>query len=1134
MEEVGRVSIRVVPDFTHFRKHMNRVLKQYDNRKLNWTVDVDTAGIDKLKGDFNNLAKDAKTAGKNMSKELTKSVKTASKDAGKKAKIDPSLNLDRFKRRYIGAINKVIDEAELTLPLNMGGEKERKRLEREAARILKGINELDPSAGNSLTQRKEVIKQYKDLVARVRDYNAEVLRSGILHEDESVRLRRVTQSHKDLAAGILAGKDRVAEWRRESQGFISDFQAIRRSAADANVEVDKVFLSNSKKTARSALRDYALGFRDISFEAQKAREESEKVLLDAWGKKSGIQNGRDQLRARGGITGALLGGVAGITALKGAAGLITGIGGAIGKLPGMFGDAGKQAGGFLDKVKGIGGALKPNFGTGIDLAGKAYIAAAAILLAAPVIGLVTSALLTLPGLIALVATPIAALTLGIDGLKKAAEVLKQPFENLKAVMSAKVEEQFTPVFEKLRNLFPTLEAALPTVTGGLAKIGDDIASFFTSDEGKSTIDDTIRGIGASLTQVAPGVRDFTAAIMGLAKEFVTGGALEGVGAWFVDTMADFRNWVNNADLTGMFKGLGDTLKIVVDWLGQIAETGLDFVSDPQKMNGFLATLENIGDFLADLVDLSSRLAGVWDAITFPMDQFSSGIDIISDAARSIPVVGDAWDWLLPDDWTVLNRKANEAGSAARMSFMNGLNETIDATNEAGLMIGSDMYSNLTSGASEAVQEIATELAGAGEKWQTQLEGSLDANQVQTAVAGQIQSQVGAAVNGSLQALVPLKEGLQNEINLALAPLGDIPGRLGTAFNNVGTIIGERLRSVPAIVSNALGSLPGVTALAMVPLNQEVQKGCDAALLTATFMAPKIIEPFRDLGGQMGQVGADMMNGLAIGIRDNASIASQAASVAAAAVLAAAKLAVDSESPSKDFMKLGGDLNAGMAIGIDKSGAGPISAIREVMQAIKDVFGTAEGLNLNFFMGEAATSMSNMATSSKEFRTNMTEAGTSPAITSGLDATQLDDVKREKAAIDLQIATLQAQKNATQDKAAKAGLTAEIDQLKIQKERLDLLKEESGLQEDRKTAIQQLSDTIATNITDMIKMPGDFAKATVNAAAQDLGISGSGAIPTIANWALDAGTNYIFNVNNMDDALQGQQAQQRSAALGVTG
>ena len=238
------------------------------------------------------------------------------------------------------------------------------------------------------------------------------------------------------------------------------------------------------------------------------------------------------------------------------------------------------------------------------------------------------------------------------------------------------------------------------------------------------------------------------------------------------------------------------------------------------------------------------------------------------------------------------------------------------------------------------------------------------------------------------------------------------------------------------------------------------------------------------------------------------------------------------------MDIGKDTQTGLAIGITDNANGPISAIREVMQAIKDVFGSAEGINLNFYMGESKSAMSSMATSSKEFRSNMSGAvadmGTASTVESGLVEADLDDIKRKKAEIDLQIAQLQAQKNATADKAAKAGLTAEIDQLRIQKERLDLLKEENGLQEERKTAIQQLSDTIATNIVDMMKMPGEFAKTTANAAMQDLGISGSGALPTIANWAMDAGTNFIFNVNNMDDALQGQQSQQRKQAAGIAG
>ncbi|MBL3747963.1 hypothetical protein IQ261_27300, partial [Mycobacteroides abscessus subsp. massiliense] len=82
--------------------------------------------------------------------------------------------------------------------------------------------------------------------------------------------------------------------------------------------------------------------------------------------------------------------------------------------------------------------------------GYALIAAAIAALSplvAGLLGALTTSLLALPGLITAAVVPIGALVLGLDGLKKAAGVLKQPFDELRATMSAKVQEQFTPVFE---------------------------------------------------------------------------------------------------------------------------------------------------------------------------------------------------------------------------------------------------------------------------------------------------------------------------------------------------------------------------------------------------------------------------------------------------------------------------------------------------------------------------------------------------------------------------------------------------------------------------------------------------------------------------------------------------------------
>lgn len=235
----------------------------------------------------------------------------------------------------------------------------------------------------------------------------------------------------------------------------------------------------------------------------------------------------------------------------------------------------------------------PNFGTGINVTGYLVIGTLLATVLAPLAGLLTASLMALPGLISLVATPIAALTLGLDGLKAAAEQLKAPFEDLKATMSSAVQEQFTPVFERLQGIFPTLKAALPSVTQGLADMLNSVVGAATSPEGLEMIRATIENIGAALTAAAPGIGSFTSALMRLAENF-TGGALQGLVEWFNGAMASFDQFVAKLDASGdldkIFSALGESLKIVVDGLGKIAMIGLDTLKDPEAMAVFNAAL----------------------------------------------------------------------------------------------------------------------------------------------------------------------------------------------------------------------------------------------------------------------------------------------------------------------------------------------------------------------------------------------------------------------------------------------------------------------------------------------------------------------------------------------------------------
>ena len=100
----------------------------------------------------------------------------------------------------------------------------------------------------------------------------------------------------------------------------------------------------------------------------------------------------------------------------------------------------------------------PSFGSGVNPAGYAVIAGLILAWAAPIVGILTTALLSLPGILSLVLAPIAAITLGLDGFKKAALTVKPQFESLKKIMADAAQTSFTPVFQNLANtIFPLLE-----------------------------------------------------------------------------------------------------------------------------------------------------------------------------------------------------------------------------------------------------------------------------------------------------------------------------------------------------------------------------------------------------------------------------------------------------------------------------------------------------------------------------------------------------------------------------------------------------------------------------------------------------------------------------------------------------
>ncbi|QBP28930.1 tapemeasure protein [Mycobacterium phage Jordennis] len=350
----------------------------------------------------------------------------------------------------------------------------------------------------------------------------------------------------------------------------------------------------------------------------------------------------------------------------------------------------------------------PSFGSGINPAGYGLIFAAILSLAAPLIGLLTSALLTIPGLIAAVATPIAALTLGIEGLKKAAEVLKDPFEDLKAVMSANVEDQFTPVFEKLRDIFPTLKSSLPTVTQGLADIANAIVNTVTAPENLAKIDETIRNIGQGLTNASPGIASFTDGLINLANKFSE--KFPGIVDWFNGAGKSFSDFIDKASKDGsldqIFSGLGDTLKILADGLGDLAKSGLEFMKDPKKVEEFKNGLQDIVNLLTQIVDLSAKIGSGLNNLLPSFDTQSLKDDLLT------PFTSEDAGWR--DIWADITAGAQDAYNRVTSTFS---------------QMGTDIanaFSSIGSTASNAWNSVVSAVQNAWESIKGAVQSGIDA------------------------------------------------------------------------------------------------------------------------------------------------------------------------------------------------------------------------------------------------------------------------------------------------------------------------------------------------------------------------------------------------------------------------
>lgn len=198
------------------------------------------------------------------------------------------------------------------------------------------------------------------------------------------------------------------------------------------------------------------------------------------------------------------------------------------------------------------------------------------LLLAPALGLISTLIAGLPSLLFLAGGAFAAIGLGMEGIKKSAEVLKPAIDRLKGSLSATFERTMGPVFEQLLKVFPTLEGGLQRIAVGLSQMASAFTEVITSKQGLRDIQEILFNTGQFFSSIDVGVKAFAQSLLTLGSEGSRSFDLlaAGFNRFFVDFNAVVQRVAADGSLRAAFVGLADVTNALLSAFNRLFEAGI--------------------------------------------------------------------------------------------------------------------------------------------------------------------------------------------------------------------------------------------------------------------------------------------------------------------------------------------------------------------------------------------------------------------------------------------------------------------------------------------------------------------------------------------------------------------------------
>jgi hypothetical protein len=273
-------------------------------------------------------------------------------------------------------------------------------------------------------------------------------------------------------------------------------------------------------------------------------------------------------------------------------------------------------------------------------------------------GLIGQVFAGVPAILLAAAAAAGTVALGMDGIKKAAEVIAPAFEKLKAAVSGTFQRELTPVFRDLAGLLPKLTSGFQDIAVAISGVARQLVSSFTSTRGIELLNTVLAGTANLIRGLGPGVTSFfsglTQAAAAAAPAMTSLGAAIGgiagkIGEVFTKLAADGTIQAAVTGLAATLQGLGDVIAPVIELLirmgaalgGTLGAALSDLGKTIESMIPFFVHLAEVAGDL--LISAFQQLGpAIRDVITQLLPGANQGLDGFANTIKTVvlPAIAD--------------------------------------------------------------------------------------------------------------------------------------------------------------------------------------------------------------------------------------------------------------------------------------------------------------------------------------------------------------------------------------------------------------------------------------------------------------------------------------------------------------